>query len=439
MHKARLPLIVFLGWTLAGGAPSALAQCSAQAGNYINRGNAYLNSRHYQEAIQQYEEALKIDPACGVAKLNLAEGYNHWGMSYYSQRKYREAIGEFQKALEIVPNHANAKRNISIVNQAAAQQGIDLNAADVDAPEGNGGTAAATGGPAPETVATFDPLTGAPITKQGGSAVARKQPLNHGGNKPAVAAKSVFLQGGTSSSAGSASPPATVAGTVETPHAVDTEPPGAMMLTPGLRVGSPPSPPAAGDSFSSAGGPVSAVDTTRPATSAAGAGSAENYHGVPSYAENGGKSGSSPLRFSIGAESPAYRATSGNDATVSGAQAAPAPTTINMSSDINMVTPQLPAPSSKPAPAAASVPPPSAAPALPAATSAPAPVAVHAPSGGTSVEDQLNAVEMKMYGQPQGSLTVFQRLEKMERDVSGQPRSGNIIERINFLKQNIGM
>src|SRR5579884_1255110 len=114
MYKARVPLIVFLGFVFAGCQPLALAQCSQQAGGYINRGNAFLNGRHYKEAIQQYEEALKVDPGCGVAKQNLAETYNHWGMYYYSARKYREAIAEFEKALEIVPNHANAKRNISI-------------------------------------------------------------------------------------------------------------------------------------------------------------------------------------------------------------------------------------------------------------------------------------------------------------------------------------
>jgi hypothetical protein len=61
------------------------------------------------------------------------------------------------------------------------------------------------------------------------------------------------------------------------------------------------------------------------------------------------------------------------------------------------------------------------------------------PSGASSVDDQLSAVEAKMYGQTQTNLTVMQRLEKMEREVSGQTRSGSIIERINYLKQNIGM
>lgn len=68
---------------------------------------------------------------------------------------------------------------------------------------------------------------------------------------------------------------------------------------------------------------------------------------------------------------------------------------------------------------------------------------VFGPSGGrpagNSLEDQLGAVEVKVYGQRQSDLTVIQRLEKMEKDTAGQVRSGTIVERIEFLKQNYGL
>lgn len=56
-----------------------------------------------------------------------------------------------------------------------------------------------------------------------------------------------------------------------------------------------------------------------------------------------------------------------------------------------------------------------------------------------SLEEQLTSVEVKVYGHKQLDMTMLQRLEKMERDTAGQTRSGTIIERINYLKQNYGL
>lgn len=56
-----------------------------------------------------------------------------------------------------------------------------------------------------------------------------------------------------------------------------------------------------------------------------------------------------------------------------------------------------------------------------------------------SFDDQISAVEMKVYGAKQTNMTVLQRLEKIERDASGQPRSGTILERIDNLKKNFGL
>jgi hypothetical protein len=56
-----------------------------------------------------------------------------------------------------------------------------------------------------------------------------------------------------------------------------------------------------------------------------------------------------------------------------------------------------------------------------------------------SLEEQLTSVEVKVYGRKQLDMTMLQRLEKMERDTAGQTRSGTIIERINYLKQNYGL
>jgi hypothetical protein len=76
----------------------------------------------------------------------------------------------------------------------------------------------------------------------------------------------------------------------------------------------------------------------------------------------------------------------------------------------------------------------------PAVVTPPAP-AVSAPPAVpvVSFDDQLTAVEMKIYGAKQNNLTVLQRLEKIEKDSQGQVRSGTIMERINYLKSSYGL
>jgi hypothetical protein len=68
-------------------------------------------------------------------------------------------------------------------------------------------------------------------------------------------------------------------------------------------------------------------------------------------------------------------------------------------------------------------------------TIAPAPSAVPI----VSFDEQLTAVEMKVYGAKQTNLTVLQRLEKIEKESAGQVRTGTILDRINFLKSSFGL
>lgn len=60
------------------------------------------------------------------------------------------------------------------------------------------------------------------------------------------------------------------------------------------------------------------------------------------------------------------------------------------------------------------------------------------PPGGT-FEDQLTAIEVKVYGHKQVEMPVFKRLEKLELDTNGAPKQGTIKERIEHLKQNFGL
>jgi len=76
--------------------------------------------------------------------------------------------------------------------------------------------------------------------------------------------------------------------------------------------------------------------------------------------------------------------------------------------------------------------------AAPAAQATSAPSAPAAPAGA-SLEDQLAAIEMKIYGHKLTDMTVLKRLEKMETDTAGQARTGTIKERIDFLRKSYGL
>ncbi len=59
-------------------------------------GDQYLKQQHYSQALQAYEEALRIDP----------ENFHAWhgkGTALYNQGNYRKALDAYQRAIEIDP------------------------------------------------------------------------------------------------------------------------------------------------------------------------------------------------------------------------------------------------------------------------------------------------------------------------------------------------
>ncbi len=73
---------------------------------YNNLGEAYDKLGKYDEAIAEFESALKINP-------NYFFGLNNLGNIYGKQRKLPEAIGYFQRALQQKPNYGPAHYNLA--------------------------------------------------------------------------------------------------------------------------------------------------------------------------------------------------------------------------------------------------------------------------------------------------------------------------------------
>ncbi len=78
-----------------------------------NWGNALADQGKLADAIEHYERALQIDP-------DYAEGHNNLGLALAGQGKLDEAIGQYERALQIKPDNAEARNNLGL---ALARQG----------------------------------------------------------------------------------------------------------------------------------------------------------------------------------------------------------------------------------------------------------------------------------------------------------------------------
>jgi tetratricopeptide (TPR) repeat protein len=78
-------------------------QPSARA--YDNRGSLYKDEKKYQEAIQSYSEAIKINVADD-------EAYMLRGNVYFEMNKFDLAFSDYKKAISINPNYVTAMDNL---------------------------------------------------------------------------------------------------------------------------------------------------------------------------------------------------------------------------------------------------------------------------------------------------------------------------------------
>lgn len=75
-----------------------------QAVAYNNRGFAYRRLKQYRRAIQDFNEALRLNP-------RYAGAYNNRGIGYANLKRYHRAIQDYNEALLINPRYANLYAN----------------------------------------------------------------------------------------------------------------------------------------------------------------------------------------------------------------------------------------------------------------------------------------------------------------------------------------
>ncbi len=87
---------------------------------HYNLGNAYVGQGNFDEAIKHYSEALRIRP-------DNEEVHNNLGIAFAGQGKFEEAIHHYLEALRIKPDHGKAHNNLAnvLARQGRFDEAID--------------------------------------------------------------------------------------------------------------------------------------------------------------------------------------------------------------------------------------------------------------------------------------------------------------------------
>lgn len=98
-----------------------VSSCTAviQSGRYVetnlailfnNRGNAYNDEGRYDRAIQDFDEAIRLNP-------QYAEAFNNRGGAYLGKGQYDRAIQDYDQAIRLNPQIAQAFYNRGLARQ----------------------------------------------------------------------------------------------------------------------------------------------------------------------------------------------------------------------------------------------------------------------------------------------------------------------------------
>jgi tetratricopeptide (TPR) repeat protein len=83
-------------------------------------GTAYSETGRFDEALEKFSLAIRINPGYTSIKNNMASCYNNMGVNYAKSNRWDEAIKAYKKAVELAPDIDSTKRNLSALywNQA---------------------------------------------------------------------------------------------------------------------------------------------------------------------------------------------------------------------------------------------------------------------------------------------------------------------------------
>ena len=102
---------------------TAVIKSSGQAAQglvavFTSRGNVHLSNRNYDRAIDDYNEAIRLDRKYAI-------GFNNRGLAYLRKGRIDRAIEDFDHAIRLNPRYTNAFINRALAYQEKAQWDFD--------------------------------------------------------------------------------------------------------------------------------------------------------------------------------------------------------------------------------------------------------------------------------------------------------------------------
>jgi hypothetical protein len=402
------------------GSGSAVAQVSASDAaivrEHVNKGNLFMGRGLWDQAIEEYEQALDTDPGSMVAKENLVLVHNNWGISLFQKHKYEEAKAQWEEALQMNPYDRNAKQNLSVlkatlarINTAPKPQ-VKPQTEQKDGVVGKG--AAGSGAPGNGNGGNANNAASADGKDEATSSGPKMLNAPNAGNKPEDSSGPKVL--GQSKSAETTGEPAQASGGVVLMNSGNQPQSsgGVMLMNSGNQAQTVPDVPA-----------PPAVPPRAPEPPQVSAPPPMDLSSPYSFAETSTKTNAengSPYGF------PAN----------TGASVARPPRPYVAPN----VTPAKPANAwSVPASVSGTVEPessPSTSTYASSSTSAPT---TSSGENAANLEDQLGAIEVKLTGKKQKNVPILKRIEKLETSISGKTSSGSLQERIDALRKSCGL
>jgi tetratricopeptide (TPR) repeat protein len=93
--------------TAKPGIVRALTPEQRQALAHTDKGLNYFAQHKFEQALKEYDEAIKLDP-------KLAAAYNNMGSAYFALTRFTEAANAFKQATELDPKYGQAHLNLAL-------------------------------------------------------------------------------------------------------------------------------------------------------------------------------------------------------------------------------------------------------------------------------------------------------------------------------------
>ncbi len=334
-----------------------------------------MAARQYQAAMAEYEAAKAIDPKNGIVKQNIAECFNNMGIALFRQKAYSDALQQFQKCLDISPTHAKARYNMNLCHEAMEREGIpDTPAEPEEKPDKKADKDAESKSKEKEKLDSTPKVVDGSASPAPDSSTAVASPVQN--------SNTLYGSMGPTYASGSAMFPTYS----KQPSAVNA----ANQIQSVLPRYTPAATAAAKQSQAQQTGASPAVS---PATSAADAFDTIKTDGTTQQAQ-------------------------GNIATPG---------------ETSKIAPRSAGPENSPVQSTA----PSSIPDYQAANTIPASSTSSSTGANMTLEDQVAALELKVYGKKSTEQTLLQRIGQLETDSIGATRQGSMKERVDNLRKTI--